>query len=66
MFLSLALIAVIGLLVWFTMDASAVLHVPGVSGRYMAIPVRAIPIVFLALFAFRIWMANMRARLEKK
>ena len=43
MFLSLALIAVIGLLVWFTMDASAVLHVPGVSGRYMAIPVRAIP-----------------------
>ncbi|MDR3735156.1 MAG: hypothetical protein P4L10_06410 [Acidobacteriaceae bacterium] len=64
--ISLALIAFIGLLAWFTMDASAVLHVKGLSGRYVAVPVRCIPIVFLALFAFRICMANMRAKLEKK
>jgi len=63
--LSLALIAALGLLVWFTMDAGAVLHIPGFTGRYIAVPVRVMPIVFLALFAFRIWMANMRAKLEK-
>jgi len=58
MLFSLALIAALGLLAWFTMDAGAVLHIPGPSGRYIAVPVRVIPIVFLALFAFRIWMAK--------
>jgi hypothetical protein len=65
LWISLALIAGLGTAAWFTMDASAVLHVKGFTGRYVAVPVRVIPVVFLALFAFRIWIAHMRARLEK-
>jgi len=61
MAVALGVLVVLGLLAWFTIDGSAVLHVAG-----RAFPVRWFPELVLGLFAFRIVMANMRARLETK
>jgi hypothetical protein len=71
MFLALAVLLVLGVLSWFTIDSSAVLHVQGFSGRFVSfgsrtIEVRWLPILFLALFAFKVVLANMRARLETR
>ncbi len=61
MAVALGVLVVFGLLSWFTLDRSAMLHVAG-----RAIPVRWLPEVVLGLFAFRVVMAYMRARLETK
>jgi hypothetical protein len=61
MAVALGVLVVLGLLSWFTIDASAVLHIAG-----RAFPVRWFPELILGLFAFRTVMANMRARLEQK
>jgi len=69
MFLALAVLIVLGVLSWLTIDSSAVLHVQGFSSKYVSygprdVEVRWIPILFLGLFAFKVVLANMRARLE--
>jgi hypothetical protein len=61
MYIALGVLVVLGLLSWFTIDRSAMLHVAG-----REIPVRWLPEVVLGLFAFRTVMAHMRARLESK
>ena len=61
MYIALGVLVVLGLLSWFTIDGSAVLHMAG-----RAVPVRWIPELILGLFAFRTVMAHMRARLETK
>jgi len=71
MFVALGVLVVIGLLSWFTIDSTAVIHMHGYSSRYVGIAdrdveVRWIPILFLSLFAFRIVIANMRARSEEQ
>jgi len=71
MFVALGVLIVIGLLSWFTIDSTAVIHMHGYSSRYVGIAdrdveVRWIPILFLSLFAFRIVIANMRARSEEQ
>jgi hypothetical protein len=69
MFIALAVLIVLGVLSWLTIDSSAVLHVQGFSSRYVSygprdVQVRWIPILLLGLFAFKVVLANMRARLE--
>jgi hypothetical protein len=69
MFLALAVLIVLGVLSWLTIDSSAVLHVQGFSSKYVTcgprdVEVRWFPILFLGLFAFKVVLANMRARLE--
>lgn len=69
MFLALAVLILLGVLSWLTIDSSAVLHVQGYSSRYVSYPARDVqvrwfPILFLGLFAFKVVLANMRARLE--
>ena len=71
MFIALAVLIVLGVLSWLTIDSSAVLHVQGYSGRFVSfgpryIEVRWLPILFLGLFAFKVVLANMRARLETR
>jgi hypothetical protein len=71
MFIALGVLVVLGLLSWFTIDPTAVIHMHGYSSRYVGIAdrdveVRWIPILFLSLFAFRVVIANMRARLEER
>jgi hypothetical protein len=71
MFIALAVLLVLGVLSWLTIDSSAVLHVQGFSGRFVSfgsrtIEVRWLPILFLGLFAFKVVLANMRARLETR
>jgi hypothetical protein len=71
MFIALAVLLVLGVLSWLTIDSSAVLHVQGFSSRFVSfgpryIEVRWLPILFLGLFAFKVVLANMRARLETK
>ena len=71
MYAALAVLLVLGLLSWFTIDASAVFHVQGYSSRFVSydgrdVQLRWVPILFLGLFAFRIVIANMRARLEER
>jgi hypothetical protein len=71
MFVALGLLVVLGLLSWFTIDPAAVIHMQGYSSRYVGIAdrdveVRWLPILFLGLFAFRVVIANMRARLEER
>jgi hypothetical protein len=71
MFIALAVLLVLGVLSWLTIDSSAVLHVQGFSSRYVAfgardVEVRWFPILFLGLFAFKVVLANMRARLETR
>ncbi len=61
MAVALGVLVVLGLLSWFTIDGSAVLHMAG-----RQVPVRWIPELVLGLFAFRTVMAHMRARLELK
>jgi hypothetical protein len=61
MYLALGVLVVLGLLCWFTIDGSAMLHLAG-----RAVPVRWFPELILGLFAFRTVMAHMRARLEQK
>ena len=61
MAVALVVLVVLGLLAWFTIDGSAVLHVAGRD-----VPVRWLPEMILGLFAFRTVMAHMRARLEQK
>ena len=61
MYFALGVLVVLGLLSWFTIDGSAVLHVAG-----RQVPVRWIPELILGLFAFRTVMAHTRARLEQK
>ncbi|HEY5213345.1 MAG TPA: hypothetical protein VIJ38_10035 [Acidobacteriaceae bacterium] len=71
MFLALGSLVVLGMLAWFTIDSSAVVHVQGFSSRYIGfedrdVEVRWLPILFLGLFALRVVLAHMRARAEKK
>ena len=71
MVVALGVLVLLGLLSWFTIDASSVLHVHGYSSRLVSfedrdIQLRWIPLLLLGLFAFRIVLANMRARLETK
>jgi len=61
MAVALGVLVVLGLLSWFTIDRSSMLHVAG-----RAVPVRWLPELVLGLFAFRTVMAHMRARLESK
>jgi len=69
MFIALAVLIVLGVLSWLTIDSSAVVHVQGFSSRVVSygprdVQVRWIPILLLGLFAFKVVLANMRARLE--
>ena len=69
MFIALAVLLVLGVLSWLTIDASAVVHVQGFSSRFVSygprdVQVRWIPILLLGLFAVKVVLANMRARLE--
>jgi hypothetical protein len=69
MYVALAILLVLGLLSWFTIDASAVIHIAGYSSRFVSydgrdVQLRWMPILFIGLFAFRVVIANMRARLE--
>jgi hypothetical protein len=71
MFVALGVLVVLGLLSWFTIDPAAVIHMHGYSSRYVGIAdrdveVRWLPILFLSLFAFRVVIANMRARIEER
>jgi hypothetical protein len=71
MFIALGVLVVLGLLSWFTIDPAAVIHMHGYSSRYVGIAdrdveVRWLPILFLSLFAFRVVIANMRARIEER
>jgi hypothetical protein len=71
MFIALGGLVVLGLLSWFTIDPAAVIHVHGFSNQYVGfedrdVQVRWLPILFLGLFAFRVVIANMRARLEER
>ena len=71
MFIALAVLLVLGVLSWLTIDSSAVLHVQGFSSRVVSygprdVEIRWLPILFLGLFAFKVVLANMRARLETR
>ena len=71
MYLTLGVLVVLGLLSWLTIDGSAVLHMHGFENGWLSfrdrdIPIRWIPIAILGLFAFRVVMAHLRARLEQK
>ena len=71
MFIALGVLVVLGMLSWFTIDASTVVHVHGYSSRIVSyadrdVQLRWMPILFLGLFAFRVVIANMRARLEER
>jgi hypothetical protein len=71
MVVALGVLVVLGLLSWFTIDPAAVIHMHGYSSRYVGIAdrdveVRWLPILFLSLFAFRVVIAHMRARLEER
>ena len=71
MFVALGVLVVLGLLSWFTIDPTAVIHMHGVSSRYVGIAdrdveLRWIPILILGVFAFRVVLANMRARVEEQ
>jgi hypothetical protein len=71
MYFALAVLIILGVLSWFTIDASAVIHVHGYASRYVSfeerdVELRWIPLLILGMFAFRVILANMRARLETK
>jgi hypothetical protein len=71
MFVALGVLVVLGLLSWFTIDPTAVIHMHGVSSRYVGladrdVELRWIPILTLGVFAFRVVLANMRARVEEQ
>ena len=69
MWKALAVLAMLMVLAWFTIDGSAVLPVREYSFGSLSfggfgLPVRWIPEMILGLFAVRVVTANMRARLE--
>ena len=71
MVVALGVLVVLGMLSWFTIDGSAVIHVHGFSGGGFGIEdrdveIRWIPILFLSLLAFRVVLAHMRARVEQR
>ena len=71
MFVALGVLVVLGLASWFTIDPTAVIHMHGSSSRYVGIAdrdveLRWIPILILGVFAFRIVLANRRARIEEQ
>jgi hypothetical protein len=71
MWLSLAFLAGVALVAWLTIDADAVVNVKGFSSRFystgdFAIHLRWVPMLFLALFALRIWLAHVRATMENR
>ena len=71
MVLALGVLMALGALSWVTIGSSTVFHVEGYSGSFFSyasrdVEVRWFPILILGLFAFRVVMANMRARLEQR
>jgi hypothetical protein len=71
MFVALGVLVVLGVLSWFTIDPTAVIHMHGYTSRYVGIAdrdieLRWIPITILGVFAFRVVLANMRARVEER
>jgi hypothetical protein len=71
MYIALAVLIGLGVLSWFTIDSSAVVHVHGFTSRFVSfedrdVEIRWLPMLFLGLFALRVVSANMRARLEQK
>ena len=71
MYFALAVLVILGVLSWFTIDASTVIHVHGYTSRYVSfgerdVELRWIPLLILGMFALRVVLANMRARLETK
>ncbi len=68
---ALAVLAVLAAFAWVTIGSAAVFHVEGYSGLLFSyggrdVEVRWVPILILGLFAFRVVMANMRARLQER
>jgi hypothetical protein len=71
MYIALAVLVILGVLSWFTIDASSVIHIHGYTSRYVSFPdrdveLRWLPLLILGMFAFRVILANMRAKLETK
>ena len=71
MYVALGLFVVLGVASWLTIDASAVFHVQGYTSKFLSygrrdVEIRWFPVLFLSLFAFRVVIAHMRARLEAK
>jgi hypothetical protein len=71
MYFALAVLVILGVLSWFTIDASSVIHVRGYTSRYVSFPdrdveLRWLPLLILGMFAFRVILANLRAKLETK
>jgi hypothetical protein len=71
MWLALGVLAVLGVLAWFTIDGDAVLPVKeysfgSVSFGGFGVSLRWVPELVLGLFAFRVVTANMRAKLEEQ
>jgi hypothetical protein len=71
MYVALGVLVVLGGLAWFTIDPAAVVHVRGFSNRYVGfedrdIEIRWFPLLILGMFAVRVVLAHMRARLEAK
>ncbi len=71
MYIALGVLFILGVLSWFTIDSSAVVHVQGFTSRYVSfgdreVEIRWLPMLFLSLFAFKIVLANLRARLEAR
>ncbi|MHB1960020.1 MAG: hypothetical protein ACYCO5_13445 [Acidobacteriaceae bacterium] len=69
--MALAVLAALGALAWVTIGPEAVFHIEGYSGSLFSyggrdVEVRWFPILILGLFALRVVMANMRARLEQR
>jgi len=70
MWQALAVLAVLGVLAWFSIDCDAVLpekeySFRGASFGGFNLSLRWLPELILGLFAFRVVVANMRARLEE-
>ena len=68
---ALGVLFLLACLTWFTLDASATVHVHGYSSGLLSfperdVPIRWFPMLILALFAVRVLLANARARLESK
>jgi hypothetical protein len=71
MWSALGVLAILGVLAWFTIDANAALPVKQYSFGSVAfgafsVKLRWLPELILALFGFRVVLANMRARFEDK
>jgi hypothetical protein len=71
MYIALSVLLVLGLLSWFTIDSSAVIHVSGYSSRLVSygdrdVQLRWMPILFLGLFAFKVVISHQRALIEER